>query len=160
MEPRLEIKLPPEVVALLVDCVLPLASENELAIKPDLGLIEEDWRESWRQDLAALLRGDLEQFAERFGTAEFREAGVVRFADEDCEPLLRSCAALRLKLRDRELGAIADTALETGEVELARLNQREQAAMMCYIFLASLQEILIRHLDPPSARAEPEETDS
>ena len=123
MDARLEIRLPAEVVGPLVDFVLPLAGEGELAVKPDLGTIEDDLRGPWREDLVALLRGDLERFAARFGTAEFRDTGLAQFGDEDCEPLIRACAALRLKLRDRELGAIADAKLETGEVNFARLNR-------------------------------------
>ena len=55
---------------------------------------------------------------------------------------------LRLKLRTRKLNAIADSALETGEIDFARLNKEERLAMTSYMLLASLQEIVIRHLDP------------
>jgi hypothetical protein len=154
---RLELRLPAEAVQPLLDLLMPLALETgagALASTPDLDPIEEDFREQWREDLAEHLGGDFGRFVAVFGTAEFRESGVVDFGPDDCDALLRAAAALRLKLRDRKLNAVADTTLETGEVDIARLNKEEQQAMLAYVFLATFQEIIIRFLDPGAAAAE------
>jgi hypothetical protein len=145
------LKLPPGIAEPLLGVLLPLLRErgpDGLAIRHDLRAVEEDFREQWRGDLAEQLDGDCGLFLAAFDTGEFRTRGVVEFPAVQLDPLLRACSALRLKLRDRSLGAVADAALETGEVELARLNKEEQAAMNAYLFLAALQEILIRQLDP------------
>ena len=151
---RLELKLPAPVVVPLLDLLLPLARETgdaALAFDPNLKAIELDFRDDWRADLALHAGGDQARFAAIFDTEDFRKDGVAEFGPEDCEPMLRAAAALRLKLRDRKLGALADSTLETGEIDFGRLNKEEQTAITAYMLLASLQEIIIRHLDPGSA---------
>jgi len=151
---RLELKLPAPVVGPLLEYLLPLARETgdaALAYEPNLDAIEEDFRADWRADIAGQSQDDQMRFAAIFDTDEFRSEGVADFAPEDCEPLLRAAAALRLKLRTRKLGALADSALEAGEIDFARLNKDERLAISAYMLLASLQEIVIRHLDPGSA---------
>ena len=151
---RLELKLPAPVVAPLLEFLLPLARETgdaALAFEPNLEAIEEDFRNDWRADIAGQSLDDQTRFAAIFDTEEFRKNGVAEFGPEDCEPLLRASSALRLKLRNRKLGALADSALETGEIDYARLNKEERTAITSYMLLASLQEIVIRHLDPGSA---------
>lgn len=148
---RLELKLPAPVVAPLLEFILPLAREKgtaTLAFEPNLDAIEEDFRDDWRADIAGQSQDDQLRFAAIFDTDEFRQDGTAEFGPEDCEPLLRAAAALRLKLRTRKLGAIADSALESGEIDFARLNKDERTAITAYMLLASLQEIIIRHLDP------------
>ena len=148
---RLELKLPVAVVGPLIEFLLPLARETgdaALAFEPNLDAIEEDFRADWRADIASQSQDDQTRFAAIFDTEEFRRDGTAEFGPEDCEPLLRAASALRLKLRTRKLGAIADSALETGEIDFARLNKEERVAVTAYSLLASLQEIIIRHLDP------------
>ena len=148
---RLELKLPVAVVGPLIEFLLPLARETgdaALAFEPNLDAIEEDFRADWRADIASQSLDDQTRFAAIFDTDEFRRDGTAEFGPEDCEPMLRAASALRLKLRTRKLGAIADSALETGEIDFARLNKEERVAVTAYSLLASLQEIIIRHLDP------------
>ena len=59
----------------------------------------------------------------------------------------RHLSAVRLRLRERYLQSVADEALETGEVELAKLPEPVRKAFMCYLFLATLQELIIQRLD-------------
>lgn len=151
---RLELKLPAPLVVPLLDFLLPLASEKggeALAFEPDVEAIEPDFRDDWRADVAAHAQSDLGHFVSIFDNDGFRENGVAEFGEEDCEPLLRASSALRLKLRNRKLTALADSVLEGGEIDFARLNKDERIAITAYMLLASLQEIIIRHLDPGEA---------
>ncbi len=148
---RLELRLPAPLVVPMLDFLLPLAAETgtaALAFEPDLEAIEADFRDDWRADIAAHVEGDLGCFIRVFDTEEFRENGVAEFGERECEPLLRAASALRLKLRNRRLTAVADSVLEAGEIDFARLNKDERIAITAYMLLASLQEIVIRHLDP------------
>jgi hypothetical protein len=157
VERRLELRLPGPLAGPLLDLLLPLAREEGaegLAAIPNLDAIEEDFRDQWRAELAEALGGDMSKFVTAFESEDFRAKGSVFFAEPDWEPLLRACAALRLKLRRRSLGAIGDTALETGDLEPADLNADTQLALAAYMFLATLQEILIRQLDAPAEPAE------
>jgi len=78
---------------------------------------------------------------------DFFAGGVVGFDEANAEGVLRACAAIRLRLRDRELAGVADDALESGSLDITQLTPRLQKAFMCYVFLATLQELIIQHLD-------------
>jgi hypothetical protein len=54
---------------------------------------------------------------------------------------------VRLRLRERYLQVLGDEALETGEVELAKLTEATRKAFMCYLFLATLQELIIQRIE-------------
>ena len=65
----------------------------------------------------------------------------------NAEVILRACAAVRLRLREHALKTVGDEALETGELEISRLPRETNLAFSCYVFLATLQEVIIQHLD-------------
>jgi hypothetical protein len=71
----------------------------------------------------------------------------VAFDETNAERVVRACAAVRLRLRERHLKPLGDELLESGDVELAALPEPERKAFMCYLFLATLQELIIQHLD-------------
>ena len=64
------------------------------------------------------------------------------------EPVLRSCTAVRLRLREQHLQLLGDEALESGEMSIDGLDEASRRALGAYIFLATLQEVVIQHLDP------------
>jgi hypothetical protein len=78
---------------------------------------------------------------------EFFADGVVRFDGTNADAIARACSAVRLRLRQRYLKGVADESLEAGEVEIANLDEPLRKAFMCYLFLATIQELIIQHLD-------------
>jgi hypothetical protein len=78
---------------------------------------------------------------------EFFTDGVVAFDEENAEPILRACAAIRLTLREKSLQKLGDETLESGEIDLSELEEPVRRAFMCYLFLATVQELIIQHLD-------------
>ncbi len=78
---------------------------------------------------------------------EFFAGGVVGFDESNAEPVLRACAAIRLRLREGELRDLPDETLESGNVDVSQFAPRLQKAFMCYVFLATVQELIIQHLD-------------
>ena len=78
---------------------------------------------------------------------EFFAEGIVAFDEENAEPIVRACAAVRLRLREVYLKGLDDDALEGGEVELEQMSEAVRKAFMCYLFLATVQELIIQHLD-------------
>ena len=60
---------------------------------------------------------------------------------------MRACAAVRLRLREKYLQGLGDDTLESGEIELTHLEEPLRKAFMCYLFLATVQELIIQHLD-------------
>jgi hypothetical protein len=71
----------------------------------------------------------------------------VAFDESNAEPIVRACAAVRLHLRERYLKQLGDEMLESGDVDLTKLGEPLRKAFMCYLFLATIQELIIQHLD-------------
>ena len=67
--------------------------------------------------------------------------------EENAEAVVRACAAVRLRLREHFLKPVGDETLESGEVDVASLEEPLRKAFMCYLFLATVQELIIQHLD-------------
>ena len=60
---------------------------------------------------------------------------------------MRACTAVRLHLRERRLKSLSDESLETGDIDMDGLDEITRKAFMCYLFLATVQELIIQHLD-------------
>ena len=75
---------------------------------------------------------------------------MVAFDRDNAEPVLRACAALRLRLRNTLLASIPDDALEALEASssLGGLDELSQKAFACFLFLDELQKIILKYLDP------------
>lgn len=78
---------------------------------------------------------------------EFFSEGVVAFDEGNAEVIVRACAAVRLRLREIYLKPLGDEALEGGDLDLNTLDEPLRKAFMCYLFLATIQELIIQHLD-------------
>jgi hypothetical protein len=149
MAKRIEVRLALPVVRPLIDFLLPLAKadRDQLPVPQDWSNVDEDLRAHWREDLVAALGSDLAVFTGLFDKA-FRSTGVVEFDQTEALAVLRACSILRLRLRSGDLAGLSDEALESGEIDFFGLDEKGRLAFTCYLFLASLQETLVRHLDP------------
>lgn len=149
MEPHLEIRLARQVVAPLVEFIAPLLDPDrgDLPAAANLQGIDRDMQKVWRDDLAAAHTADLAVFRGLFGE-HFHKTGVIEFPETSCDSIIRSCSSLRLRLRSGVLASIADEALETGEIDIGTLKQEERMGFTAYAFLGSLQDILVKHMDP------------
>ncbi|MCX6955604.1 MAG: DUF2017 family protein [Verrucomicrobia bacterium] len=145
---RIEVKLSLPVVAPLLDVIRELAGglQHHLAAPPALADLDEEFRDAW---VGELLTGQTEDVQTLLGLFddEFFTEGVVAFDEENAETILRACAAVRLRLREHYLKPVGDEALETGEVDMMSLDEPLRKAFMCYLFLATVQELIIQHLD-------------
>ena len=148
MKRRVEVKLSLPVVAPLLDVIRELSAELEktLAAPQALHDLDQDFRGAWIGDLLDSQNGDLRSLLSLFD-GEFFTEGVVAFDETNAEPIVRACTAFRLQLRERRLKTLSDEALETGDVEMAGLEEPVRKAFMCYLFLATVQELIIQHLD-------------
>jgi hypothetical protein len=147
---RVEVRLNLEAVAPLLDVIKAAADElrPELASAPQVpDHHDEDFAGAWKNDLLTGQAGDLAVFLGLFGS-DFFVTGIVPLDSDNCEAILRASAAVRLRLRARHLEALGDEALETGEAPLAPLPEVQQKAFAAYVFLATLQELIVQHLDP------------
>ncbi len=145
---RIEIKLSLSVVAPLLDVIKELGGDlqKHLAAPLAIGDLDPDFHASWVDDLLAAQNEDVRLLLALFNE-EFFSEGVVAIDEDNAEHVVRACAAVRLRLRTRHLQVFDEETLETGEVELGKLPEPLRKAFLCYLFLATLQELVIQHLD-------------
>jgi len=145
---RVEVKLSLPVVAPLLDVIRELSFELEktLAAPQALHDLDQDFRGAWIGELLEGQNGDLRALLSLFD-GEFFTEGIVAFDENNAEPIVRACTAFRLQLREKRLKSLSDEALETGDIEMTGLDDPVRKAFMCYLFLATVQELIIQHLD-------------
>ena len=145
---RIEVKLSLPVVAPLLDVIRELSDRLGKGLAAPLALkdLDDEFRDAWVADLLTSQGADVQTLLALFNDEFFTE-GVVAFDEENAEPILRACAAIRLTLRDKSLQKLGDDTLESGEIDLSDLDEPVRRAFMCYLFLATVQELIIQHLD-------------
>lgn len=145
---RIEVKLSLGVVAPLLDVIKSAADsmDDELAAPQPLHGIDADLREVWHDDLVAAQNGDVQTLLALFNS-DFFSSGVVSFDEDNADAILRACAAVRLRLRTRFIEDLPDETLESGEVDLDALPEPTRKAFMCFLFLDTVQKLIIEHLD-------------
>jgi len=111
-----------------------------------------DLNESWTAGLLEAQISDFSVMLSLFGE-DFFSDGVVQVDSSNGEPIVRACSALRLRLRERYLQSLGDEALEAGEVEMGSLPEAVRKPFMCYLFLATIQELIIQHMDESIAES-------
>ena len=146
---RIEVRLSLSVVAPLLDVIKSLGEDlksRPAVAEEALPQADPELNESWTASLLETQQADLAVMLALFGE-EFFSEGVVYFDSNNGEAIARACSAVRLRLRERDLSALADESLEAGEVEMDALPEPTRKAFMCYLFLATIQELIIQHLD-------------
>jgi hypothetical protein len=145
---RVEVKLSLPVVAPLVEILREVSVELErtLAAPQALHDLDQDFRGAWIGELLEGQNEDLKTLMMLFD-GEFFTEGVIAFDEDNAEPIVRACTAFRLQLRERRLKSLSDEALETGDIDMEGLDEPVRKAFMCYLFLATVQELIIQHLD-------------
>lgn len=145
---RIEVRLSVSVVAPLLDVIREMAhslSEN-LAVSLRIDDLDEVMREAWMEDLQREQNADLDFLLGLFDEEFFRD-GAIQLDEETADRVIRASAAVRLRLRSERLPDIDESMLESGDVAMNELPQSRRNVFLCYIFLATLQELIIQHLD-------------
>jgi hypothetical protein len=145
---RIEVKLALPVVAPLLDVIREVAEGLRTGLAAPLALtdVDEELRDTWVSDLLTTQSTEVQALLGLFND-EFFSEGVVAFDEENAEIIVRACAAVRLRLREIYLTRLDDEALETGDIDVMKLDDPLRKAFMCYLFLATIQELIIQHLD-------------
>ena len=145
---RIEVKLSLPAVAPLLDVIKGMADTLGSALAAPLRLegLDEEFFAAWRAELIEAQNTDVQALLALFDL-EFFSTGIVGLDEANAEPVVRACSALRLRLRNRVLGDLTDEMLEGGAVELAQRAEPVRRAFMAYVFLATLQDLILSHLD-------------
>src|SRR5262249_36603375 len=134
---RIEVKLSLSVVEPLLEVIRELSGElrSSLATRPEIAELDPEFKDAWTGELLASQGNDIRALLGLF-EEDFHAQGVITFDESNAEPIVRACTALRLRLRERRLKGLGDEALETGDVDIAKLDEPLRKAFMCYLFLA------------------------
>lgn len=145
---RIEVKLAVPIVAPLLDVIRELADDlkKNLAAPISIQDIDPDFHESWTQELLTGQGDEVKTLLALFNEEFFAE-GVVAFDESNAETIVRACSAVRLRLREKYLKEVGDDTLESGDLDIDALEEPFRKAFMCYLFLATVQELIIQHLD-------------
>ena len=146
---RVEIRLNLDAAAPLLAVIKAAADDLQptLAVPPAVPDAEREFADAWKGELLAAQNSDVGTLLALFGN-EFFSTGVIALDPTNAESVLRGSAAVRLRLRERHLRTLDDDALESSEVALSDLTEEQRRALAAYVFLATLQELIIQHLDP------------
>ena len=145
---RIEVKLALPVVAPLLDVIKELADSLRKSLAAPLALkdLEAEFHEAWAEELLSTQNEEVRTLLALFDENFFTE-GIVAFDEDNAEVIVRACAAVRLRLREKYLQPLGDETLESGDVDLNTLDEPLRKVFMCYLFLATIQELIIQHLD-------------
>ena len=145
---RIEVKLALPVVAPLLDVIKELADNLRKNLAAPLAIkdLDPDFEESWADELLSTQNEEVRTLLALFDDDFFSE-GVVAFDENNAEVIVRASAAIRLRLREKYLKPLGDEFLESGDVDMNTLDEPLRKAFMCYLFLATIQELIIQHLD-------------
>lgn len=150
---RIEVKLSVSVVAPLLGVLKGLAyeasSEDQKQAPRD---IDSEFRDAWNQELLEHQKTDMDVLFGLFNEQFFVDGSII-LDPTNAEPVLRASAMLRLRLRETVLGDINDEDLEAGQIHLETLPDNVVRAFMGYLFLATIQELVIKHIEGKSDEA-------
>jgi hypothetical protein len=144
---RIEVSLNLEAVAPLLDFIKPVLAtlEHETAFATEMAEADREFEGLWRAGLIHTQAEDCQRLMGLFDGSFFEKGRIVLDA-ENADPVLRAASAIRLKLRETELKTVSDAAIEGGVVSFDALPERERMGFAAYLFLATLQEIIIKHV--------------
>lgn len=144
----IDIKLSLPVVAPLLD-VLKSATEalrDSLACPVTVDDLDPEMRDVWNEELIQEQNTEVKKLLGLFDE-NFFSTGMVRIAEDQADAIVRATAAVRLHLRKTLLASITDEMLEAGSVDIDRLKEPVRSGFLCYAFLASLQDLVLQHLE-------------
>lgn len=156
---RIDIKLSLPVVAPLLDLLRDTAEglKETLAAPMRLTDLDADFREFWHEELLQGQNAEVRALLDLFND-DFYASGMIALDEENAESVLRGAAALRLQVRQVRLRQVSDEELEGGKVAPESLPEEPRQALLAYVFLATLQELVIEHLGEAILRGpEPDE---
>lgn len=151
---RIEVKLSVSVVAPLLDVIREMSDHlsDNLAVPLAIDDLDQEMREAWVSDLQRAQNEDLEFLLGLFGEEFFHDGSII--LDEDnADRVIRASAAVRLRLRSEYLMGIDEDLMESGDVAINELAESRRKPFMCYLFLATMQELVIQHLEMGSSKS-------
>jgi len=142
------------VVAPLLDVIREMAESlsDNLAVPLQIDDLDEVMSETWVSELQTAQNAELDLLLGMFDEEFFRD-GAIQLDEDNADRVIRACAAVRLRLRSERLADMDETMLERGDVAMNELPESRRNVFMCYLFLATMQELIIQHLEMGSPKS-------
>ncbi|MDQ5979630.1 MAG: hypothetical protein QG602_2605 [Verrucomicrobiota bacterium] len=146
---QVEIRLNIGAVAPLLDVIKQAADDlrTTLAIRARFPEEDADFNETWTQELMAGQNSDVRELLGLFDS-EFFTDGAIAITGENCDSLLRACAALRLRIHERWLREVPVDIVEDPDAEITAVAEVARLPFAAYTFLDQIQKIILEHLSP------------
>ncbi len=145
---RVEVKLDLTNVAPLLDVIKAAADilRGRLALPLELPVLDPESHELWRAELVESQARDIDVLVNTFNREFFREETVV-FDEENAEAVVRACSSLKLYLYREYLADLDEEDFESDNVVFDVLTERQQKPFLTFMFLDTLQKVILRHLN-------------
>jgi len=146
---QVEIKLNIDAVAPLLD-VIKLAADDlrsTLAIRATFPEDDAEFNETWTQDLMAGQNSDVRELLGLFDS-DFFSDGAIAIDSNNCDSLLRGCAALRIRILMRWLQKVPADIIEDEDAPISAIPVEIRLPFAAYTFLDQIQKIILEHLSP------------
>ena len=143
----IEVTLNVGVVAPLLDFIQPVLGrlEHETAFPPEMAQADAELETVWRDGLIHTQVSDCKVLVGLFGR-EFLDSGKIELHEDNADAVLRAASAVRLKLRQTSLRHMGDDTLAGEGLNPDALTRDERLAIEAYLFLARIQEVILKHL--------------
>src|SRR3990170_1028786 len=121
---RIEVRLSLPVVAPLLDVIKSVSQglKQNLAAPLTMTDLDPEFRDDWTAELQSGQSTDVDVLLALFDENFFTES-VIGLDASNAEPVVRACAAVRLRLREKYLKSLDDEILESSDVELEQLQE-------------------------------------
>jgi len=149
---QVEIRLNISAVAPLLDVIKTAADDlkTSLAIRANFPEEDAEFVETWTQELMAAQNSDVRELLGLFDSDFFTE-GAIAIDSNNCESLLRACAALRIRIAARWLGGLPVEVIEDEDAPVEAIPVEVRLPFAAFTFLDQIQKIILEHLDPLAA---------
>ena len=146
---KIEFELNSQFIETITELVEATVDTVDAEVKLPDGLDDEDpeLKEMWAFDLRKTLREDCRDLLGLLRHESFGR-GELEIDEEVADRVLRACSAVRIKLSETLLRDLSDEELEAGSVDMLTLPTHLHLVYASYVFLAGLQSLLVRELDP------------
>lgn len=146
---EIRLQVTPHLLQTVVDLIQVVVQSFHQGLAIEVDPIEEDpdLHYAWLSGLCDGLRQDVRVLVKLMNDKRFRD-GLIVVDEAEAEAVLRASSALRIKVQQTLLKNISDAQLENGMVPFEQLGPEEQKGYACFLFLASLQGVLLEAIDP------------
>jgi hypothetical protein len=145
---RVEVKLDLTNVAPLLDVMkeASVALGSRLALSLNNAGLDAESTEQWTSDLIASQNEDIHVLLSLFDRDFFTEETVV-FDEANAEAVVRASSAVKLYLYHTFLSDLDEDDFEADDVVYDVLTERQQKPFLTFMFLDTVQKVIMRHLN-------------